>query len=145
MAQNNAVGTATAQLPAVELVQTLFDAFSRGDIPYILGCLTADCRWIAPGQGLVPASGEHIGPSGTAQFFQTLNETEQITLFEPREFFQKADDVVVLGAEEMRVLKNGNRAKTNWAMLFRLRDGKVSQWEIFFDTAAYARAHQETQ
>jgi ketosteroid isomerase-like protein len=142
MAHNSKSGIQAAQVTATEVVQSLFEAFGRGDIAFILDRLTEDCRWKMPAQGRIPVSGEYFGPAGAARFFQTLEESEEIILFEPREFFEKGDDVVVLGTEEMRVRKNGNRARTDWAMLFRLHEGRVAQWEIFFDTDAYARAHE---
>jgi ketosteroid isomerase-like protein len=141
MAQNEQAAVMAVELTGVERVQTLFDAFNRGDIPFILSHVTDDSRWIVPGQG-VPIAGEYRGPEGVDRFFQILAETEQLTVFEPREFFSNGETVAVLGAEEMRVVTNGNTARTNWAMIFRLRDGKVAYWETCFDTAAYARAHQ---
>jgi ketosteroid isomerase-like protein len=128
---------------SLELVQNLFAAFGKGDVQFILDHVADDCRWVAPGEG-IPASGVHIGPAGVGHFFQTLVATEQITLFEPRNYFQKGDEVVVLGAEEMQVIKTGKRAATNWVMVFGVSDAKVTRFEMFFDTAAYARAHQET-
>jgi ketosteroid isomerase-like protein len=131
------------QLSGVELVQSLFSAFGKGDIPYILSHVTQDCHWAAPGKGMVPIGGEYIGPEGVARFFETLFRTEEITFFQPREFFAKGDDVVVLGSEESRIIKTGKIARSNWTMVFRMRDGMVYDWEQLFDSAAYAQAHQE--
>ncbi|MBM3737106.1 MAG: DUF4440 domain-containing protein [Acidobacteria bacterium] len=123
-----------------ELIQDLFAAFGRGDIPYILDRLTPDCRWIAPGNG-IPNAGVYSGPEGASEFFRRLAASENITRFEPREFFAKGDSVVALGYEACTT-SSGKAVDTEWAMLFRVRDGKVSMFQSYYDTSAYMLAHQ---
>jgi ketosteroid isomerase-like protein len=135
------MSTATATTStSVDLIRSTFEAFGRGDIAYILANLTPDCTWICPGE--LPYSGAYTGPAGAGEFFQKLGATEQITVFEPREYFTSGDDVMVLGYEEGRSIATGKTVTSHWAMLFRVRNGKVSHWQTHFDTAAYARAHQ---
>ena len=133
----------TATKTAVETVQDLFAAFGRGDVPFILQHVTPDCRWVAPGQ-TIPNAGVFTGPQGAAEFFTRLGASEQITRFEPREFFANAaGDVVVLGHEACRTMTTGREVATDWAMLFRVRDGKVSGYQSYYDTEAYAAAHRQ--
>jgi uncharacterized protein len=135
------MSTATATTStSVDLIRSVFHAFGRGDIAYILASLTPDCEWVCPGEA--PYSGTYTGPEGAAEFFQKLAASEQITLFEPSEYFTNGDDVIALGYEEGRSIATGKSAVSHWAMLFRVRDGKVSRWQHYYDTAAYARAHQ---
>ena len=56
-----------------ELVQSLYDAFSRGDIRFILDHIAPNCRWTAPGTG-IPNAGVYTGPAGVAEFFQRCGE-----------------------------------------------------------------------
>jgi len=145
MEASNQISSVAAPASPLETVQMLFQAFGKGDIAFILDQVTGDCRWLAPGEGLLPVGGEYIGPNGVARFFQILNETQKITFFEPREFFEKGDSVVVLGAEDMTSVKTGRSVRTHWVMVFRFREGKVYQWDQFFDTAAYAHAQGESK
>jgi ketosteroid isomerase-like protein len=133
----------TSTATAIDQVEEMYAAFGRGDIAYILNCLTPDCEWIAPGQG-IPNAGTYTGPQGVAEFFQRLAASEEVTEFEPREFFvsESGEAVVALGHEACRIVGNGRRVSTNWVMRFQLRDGKVSRWESFYDTSAYAAAHR---
>ncbi len=123
-----------------QLVQSLYDAFGRGDIPFILGHIAPECRWQAPGIG-IPNAGTYTGPDGVAQFFQRLAATENVTRFEVREYFESGNSVVALGVEECTVIANGKQAYTEWAMLFRVENGKVTEWRSFYDTSAYMAAH----
>jgi ketosteroid isomerase-like protein len=128
---------------AVELVQNLYAAFGRGDIAYILEHIAPDCTWVAPGEG-IPNAGVYRGPEGAGEFFRRLAASEQVTAFEPREYFSDGQgNVVALGSEACTSLLTGKQAKTNWAMVFRIRDGKVTTWESYYDTAAYYLAHQK--
>lgn len=137
--------TATATLAdtstAAALVKSMYAAFNRGDIEFILSRISPDCRWVAPGEG-IPSAGVYTGPAGVAEFFRKLSESEQILRLEPREYLTGGDAVVVLGLEECRVISTGKKVSTNWSMLFRVRDGFVTQFESFYDTEAYLRAHQ---
>lgn len=126
----------------VELVQDLYAAFGRGDIAHITARLTPDCVWVAPGQG-IPSAGTYRGPEGALEFFRKLASSEDILRFEPREFFSSGNSVVALGFEQCRSKQTGKTAVTNWAMLFRIRDGKVSHFETHYDTAAYVAAHTQ--
>ncbi|MBY0503965.1 MAG: nuclear transport factor 2 family protein [Bryobacteraceae bacterium] len=131
----------TSTVTTIDQVKDLFAAFSRGDVPHILNHLTPDCQWTAPGAG-IPAAGHYTGPAGAGEFFQKLAASEEVTRFEPREFFTNAaGDVVAHGFEECRIISNGRMVSTPWMMVFRFRDGKVASWEAFYDTAAYATAH----
>jgi ketosteroid isomerase-like protein len=133
--------SATAVSTSVDLVKGLYEAFGRGDIQFILSHVAADCKWFIAGEG-VPAAGVYTGPAGAAEFFQKLDATEEITRFEPREFFTSGDDVVAYGFEECRIKSNGAKVSSNWMMLFRIRNGLVTYFETFYDTSAYAKAHR---
>jgi hypothetical protein len=135
------MSSATAGTSPVQLVQSLFDAFSRGDIPYILARVAPNCRWVAPGKG-IPSAGNYTGPEGAAEFFRKLDQTTEFIRFEPREYVSTGNTVVALGSEEMRAKNTGKTASTAWAMLFRVADGKVTEWEGFYDTEAEAAAYK---
>ncbi len=123
-----------------QLVQSLYDAFGRGDIPFILERIAPDCRWIAPGEG-IPNAGSYNGPEGVAQFFQRLASSENVTAFEVKEYFENGNSVVALGSEACTVIATDKPAHTDWAMLFRVQDGKVTMWQSYYDTSAYMTAH----
>jgi ketosteroid isomerase-like protein len=132
----------TSTATAVDTVKSLYEAFGRGDIAYIISRVAPDCRWVAPGVG-IPDAGVYTGPEGAAEFVRKMHESEEISRFKPRQFFSELDDVVVLGLEECRSRRTGRTASTNWVMHFRVRDGRVTYFETYYDTAAYLRAHQD--
>ncbi len=65
-------------------------------------------------------------------------------MFEPREFFAQDDTVVVLGHYRFRVKTTGIAYDTDWAMVWKLRDGKVVRFDIHDDSATEAAALRGT-
>ena len=124
----------------IELIQSLFAAFGRGDIEFILAHIADDATWVSTGPG-IPSAGVYSGPSGAAEFFRIQHETELVTRFEPREFLANGNTVVALGFEACQVRRTGKAAATSWAMHFRTDGDKVTHVELFYDTATYALAH----
>ena len=70
----------------VQLIQELYAAFGRGDVPAILDQLTDDVVWYDPGPPEVPHAGRYSGREGVGRFFARTDETLEIDEFAPTEF-----------------------------------------------------------
>ncbi|HEX5708245.1 MAG TPA: nuclear transport factor 2 family protein [Pyrinomonadaceae bacterium] len=127
----------------VRLVEAAYAAFQRGDIPGVLANFTEDADWETPGTPeAIPHAGRKRGHEEMKQFFSTLAATENITHFEPREFIAKDDKVVVLGNYKGTVRGTGRNYDIDWLHVFTARDGKLSGFREFLDTAALGDAHR---
>ena len=124
------------------VVQAMFAAFGRGDIPGVLDRLTEDIEWRIAGPSELPFAGLHRGRAEVAQFFETFNGASEFEVFEPQEYFSRGDRVVVLGHERQRVKATGLVVETEWAMVFTLSGGKIARFHNFVDTHAVAAAHR---
>ena len=125
------------------VVQDAYAAFGRNDVPGILATLDDDISWRAViGAGpQVPTSGERRGKPAVAEFFRTLGESLQFERFEPREFVAQGDTVVVLGSYAGRA-STGKRIESEWVMVFGFRNGRISQFQEFTDSAALNAAFE---
>jgi uncharacterized protein len=124
----------------LQTVKDAYAAFGRRDIPTVLKALTDDVEWTIPGEGVLPLGGVYHGRDGAARFFQKLAETAELTSFEPRDFVAQGDRVVALGQSKGRVKSTSRTFELQWAMAFTIRDGKVSKFREYTDTAALAAA-----
>jgi uncharacterized protein len=125
----------------VQLVQAIYAAFGRGDIPAALDALTEDVEWREPGPSeVLPWAGLRRGRGQVGQFFRALDDAEEVQQFEPQEFIAQGDRVVVLGHERCRIKSTGRSYDNHWAMVFTLRDGKVATFRAYHDTAAMIAA-----
>jgi ketosteroid isomerase-like protein len=122
------------------VVQSVFEAFGRGDIPGVLSVLADDVLWTMPGPPEVPYYGERRGHEGVTDFFVRLGTHVEFESFEPREFIAEGERVVVLGFERGRVRSTGKIFDNDWALVFTVRDGKVSHFRSYENTGAVADA-----
>jgi ketosteroid isomerase-like protein len=124
-------------------VASLYEAFGRGDISYILDHLADDCTWIGIGSGSLPAGGTYIGREA-ANFFMILNENESFDAFNVEEIHNIDNNgVVVFGNLETTSKKTGKKVSSDWVMRWKFNDeGKATYFHDFFDTAAAYIANQ---
>jgi ketosteroid isomerase-like protein len=123
-----------------EIIQSMYAAFGRGDIPGLLEMLTDDVLWEHKGSLDLPYLGVFRGKAAVAQWFRHVAENDDIQAFEPREFLAGPDHVTVLGWERTRALPKGKVFESDWVHVFVLRDGKVCRYVGTIDTAAVAAA-----
>ena len=120
-----------------KVVQDAYAAFGRGDITTLLSYLTDDIQW----QGVigtaahVPFSGERRGKTQVAEFFRQVEASEDFQQFEPREFVAQGDKVVAIGHYRAVTKPTGKGFESDFVMVFTLRDGKVSRFQEFTDSA----------
>jgi len=120
----------------VDKVKEAYEAFGRGDIPALVATLAEDVRWTINGPAdVVPYMGAREGRDAVVEFFAQLSESETITKFEPREWVAEGDKVVVVGVSEAEVRATGKQYGLDWVHVFTLRDGFISDFREFFDTA----------
>lgn len=126
------------------VVQQAYAAFGRGDIAGVLDLLHDDIQWhpvIGAGPH-VPFAGARRGKAAVAEFFRIVSETETFEQFEPRDFVAQGDRVVALGHYRAKAHATGKALESDWAMAFRLRDGKVAEFQEFTDSAAVNAAFE---
>lgn len=128
----------------LQTVRDAYAAFSRGDIPSVIDLLTDDVAWELPGPAQIPYAGSYHGKDRTLEFFRRLSESDEVQSFEPQRFFADGDMVVVLGTYGARIKATGKTATADWVHAFTLRGGKVARWYEYLDTAAYAKAYEQT-
>ncbi|HEX8119220.1 MAG TPA: nuclear transport factor 2 family protein [Pyrinomonadaceae bacterium] len=123
------------------VVQAIFEAFGRGDVPGVLSHVSEDVTWNAPGPGGVPYFGDRHGHAGATEFFVQLGTSVDFEHFEPGAFVAEDDRVVVLGRERGRVKGTGKTFDNEWALVFTFDDGgKVKGFQCYENTAAIAEA-----
>jgi ketosteroid isomerase-like protein len=123
-----------------KVVQAVFESFGRGDIAGLLGHVVDDVVWSAPGSSLVPYHGDRRGHEGVKEFFQQLGSNVSFERFELGELIAEGDKVVALGSERGRVGATGKAFDNDWAIVFTVRDGKVTNFFLYENTSAIAEA-----
>lgn len=126
---------------ARETVERMYAAFGKGDLPGVFAALSPDVVWRFIGQpSQVPYGGDFKGVAGVQTFFEKLGGAVEILKFEPGEFIESGDKVVVLGHERGKGRATGKIYETDWVHVYHVKDGKVVRFHEFMDSGAIAAA-----
>jgi ketosteroid isomerase-like protein len=125
-----------------KVVQDAYAAFARSDIQTLLTYVADDIVWVGVygAESHVPTSGERRGKAAVAEFFKQVAANVNFSRFEPKEFVATGDKVVALGHYTATTpLKKG--FDSDFAMVFTLRNGKVTHFQEFCNSAAINAAY----
>ena len=121
----------------VELIESLWEAFSRADVDTLAAAIADDAVVVFPGS--VPWGGSYRGPEGFREALSDL--TSRLTDFKAKpEMILGADDEHVVVVANLTGRGKGGRLDARVVWLYRLRGGKVIRGEAFPDTARILEA-----
>lgn len=127
----------------VEIVKQGYERFGSGDIEGLLNLFSDDIGWTTPKVEGADFTGERQGREAVGEFFSLLGDAEEFSKFEPTEFIAQGDKVVVIGSSTATIKSTGRTADSDWVHVFTVKDGKVTNFHEFFDSAAIERAFQK--
>ncbi len=121
----------------VETMQELYAAFGRGDIPTVLGAMDPNIEWREAESNPYEPSGEPwVGPDAVLEnlFVKLGTEWEGFSA-NPKEFHDAGDTVVVEGRYTGTYKATGKPLDAQVTHIWRLRDGKITSFQQYVDTA----------
>lgn len=125
------------------IVEDIYAAFERGDVPAVLAALDAEVVWAYPGPSNIPFTGVFSGVEAVRRYFDTyagqIAETDS-NRFGTEAFVADGDLVVVLGFEVTTITATGKTYNAPFAHAWTLDDGKVTKFCGYYDTAAMSAA-----
>lgn len=128
----------------IQIVQEIYAAFGRGDVPAIMQYMSDDLRafGIVTDRKLVPWHVQISKKQDVPQFFQALGETAEFTRFEPRDFAAGGDHVYCTVSLDVTFRHNGRQVTADDVMQrFTFKNGKVVEWRGSEDTARFSAAY----
>ena len=120
-----------------KIVQDAYAAFLRQDLNALLATFDEQIVWKAvTGAGPhVPTAGERRGKASVAEFFKIVAETMNFSVFQPQQFVAQGDKVVTLGHYTAKT-SVGGAFDSDFAMVFTVRNGKITEFQEFMDSGA---------
>ena len=120
----------------IETVRSVYEAFGRGDIDFILSQVTDDVDWAScPGSDIAPWHGIHRGKAEVPNFFKGLGDSLQITEFTPQSVASNDTDVMVVTRWAATAPATGKSAAMDIHHWWRFRGGKICFYRGTEDTA----------
>jgi ketosteroid isomerase-like protein len=120
-----------------KLVQEAYAAFLEGDVAAVLARLDEQVDWkpvIGAGKH-VPMSGARRGIARVGEFFEQVAANVTFTTFDPQHYVAQGDKVVALG-HYTATMSGGGSFDSDFAMIFTVRNGKITAFQEFLDSAA---------
>ncbi len=125
---------------AREVVERLYAAFARRDVPAMLALLDPEVEWGEPENPFNPACGTRHGHAGFLEWIEIGRSAEEILLLEPRRTIADGDAVAVVGFMRCRALATGRVYESDFVHLVTVEGGRVTKFQEFFDTHAAGEA-----
>ena len=123
-----------------EVIQSLYDAFARGDAGFVLGLLADDVRWMEA-EGSPMASGNpYSSPQqvGEGVFGRLLSVFDDFAAT-PTEILAEGDRVVAFGRYTAIHKETGEKLDAPFVHSWTLDDGTVTHFQQYTDTEQHVR------
>ena len=128
-------GVSAIDLDPATVVQRMYDALNREDIPGVLELLADDILWEVPGpQDLLPWAGAWHGHAGMLQFFDLFGKIAQTSHLSPRRLITQRDTVIAIVE---RYTTNKITNLSYWESIIQLvtvQHGKITALQFYMDS-----------
>jgi uncharacterized protein len=121
----------------VNLLKSLYDAFSRGDIPTVLGSMSPEIKWHeAESNPYMPSGEAWVGPDAVLNnLFMKLGSEWDGFSVHPESFYDAGDSVIVEARYSGRYKASGKRMDAQVCHVWDVKNGKLTRFQQYVDTA----------
>ena len=123
----------------IEVIRGLYDSFSQGDVPAVLGQMDEAIEWREAENYIYADRNPYLGPQAVLEgvFMRLGAEWEGFTVT-PEEWLDAGHHVVVLGTYTGRRKETGKEVRAQFAHVWGLRGGRVVRFQQYTDTKQFA-------
>jgi ketosteroid isomerase-like protein len=123
----------------IEVIRGLYDSFSQGDVPAVLGQMDEAIEWREAENYIYADRNPYLGPQAVLEgvFMRLGSEWEGFTVT-PEEWLDAGHHVVVLGMYTGRRKETGKEVRAQFAHVWGLRGGRVVRFQQYTDTKQFA-------
>ena len=120
----------------IKTIQTVYEAFGRGDVGAIIESVSDEVDWASDTSSTAaPWYGVRHGKDGVNSFFEAFGSTMDVSEFEPFSFAANETEVHTVVRFKATRRANGKSVAMNLHHYFQLRDGKIDYYRGTEDTA----------
>jgi ketosteroid isomerase-like protein len=113
----------------VEIVRSIYEAVNRRDFDAAFRDLAPDVEFTTPPRG--PTAGTYRGREEIQGFGRELFGAFETWTYEPEEFIESGDQVVVVNKARMQPRGSSAEIELRNGNLWTIRDGKVVSMRVF--------------
>ena len=116
--------------PAIEIVQAIYDAFGRRDVPKVFSLFAPDIEIVQSEE--LPWGGIYRGHAGAREFLGKLTSSISSTVIVER-LINSADHVAAVGWTTGTVNATGASYRIPISHIWKVREGLIVQVQFFID------------
>ncbi len=122
-------------------IQSMYDAFGRGDIPALLGVMDPDIEWWEAESFIYADGNPYIGPQAVlAGVFARIGAEWEGFTVSLDEILEAGDTLVARGYYSGRYRKTGRDVRAQFVHVWKLRNGRPVKFQQYTDTAQFKAA-----
>lgn len=122
-------------------IEGMYEAFGKGDVPYVIGALDPEVEWWEAENFIYADKNPYVGPESVLMgvFGRIMKDWEWFTVT-PEEVLDAGDTVVGRGYYAGKHRQTGREVRAQFAHVFKFRDGRVVKFQQYTDTAQFLQA-----
>ena len=122
----------------VQVVQSFYDAISRGDVGTVLGLMDPEVEWNEAEHFLYADHSPYIGPNSILNgvFMRLMSDWEGFKAI-PEQFIGMGDMVAVTGRYHGTYRETGKSVNAQLVHVYTVKDGKLVKFQQYTDTAQF--------
>jgi hypothetical protein len=122
-------------------VIALYDAFGKGDIPSVLNALAPDIEWREAENFIYADGNPYVGPNAVLEgvFMRIATEWNGFTV-SPEGVLDAGETIIGHGYYSGTYKQNDKQVRAQFAHFFTFREGKVTRFQQYTDTAQFKQA-----
>ena len=120
---------------ALEAAKEWYASVHAGDFDRLFDVMADDCVIEFYGPSVIPFAGTYVGKEKCRIFFNHVAYDVEIEQFDQNEFIAGDEQVAVIGVLAMTLKATGRRYSADYAHILTVRNGKVTRFRDFQDTA----------
>jgi hypothetical protein len=125
---------------SVQLIRSGYQAFSRGDIPFVLGMMDPGVEWNEAENFIYAHGNPYRGPQAVAGVLARVGAEWENFAATPEEILDAGDTVIARGRYRGTYRATGAPVDAQFAHVFKFRGGKVVWFQQYTDTAQFRDA-----
>jgi ketosteroid isomerase-like protein len=125
----------------VDIVRAMYEAFAKGDVPGVLGKLSANVEWLEAENFIYADGNPYIGPQAVLEgvFLRIVKDWNDFTVT-PAEILDAGDRVITLGHYSGTHKNTGKSVRAQMVHVWTFADGKAIKFQQYTDTRQFADA-----
>ena len=124
-----------------DTTHALYQAFARGDIPFVLGVFHPQIEWNEAENFIYADGNPYVGPQAIlAGVFARLGSEWNGFSATPEQILDAGDTIVALGRYRGSYKNTGATVNAQFVHVFTFKDGKIAKFQQYTDTAQFRDA-----